>query len=84
MSEVMNKPNSSAEISHGTAVLIIALTATIWGLGFPATRIALSGGMSVGVLMSMRFVVAGVLMALIVRTRGIPIRKSLLRNSAHE
>ena len=71
----MNKPNSSAEISHGTAVLIIGLTATIWGLGFPATRIALSGGMSVGVLMAMRFVVAGVLMALIVRTRGIPIRR---------
>jgi len=71
----MSRQRSSPNISHGTAVLIIGLTATIWGLGFPATRIALSGGMSVGVLMAMRFVVAGVLMALIVRTRGIPIRR---------
>jgi drug/metabolite transporter (DMT)-like permease len=61
------------EISHGTAVLIIAITATIWGGGFPATRIALSSGMSVGVLMSMRFVIAGGLMAIIVRARGIPV-----------
>ncbi len=62
-------------ISHGTAVLIIATAATIWGFGFPATRIALSGGMSVGVLMSMRFVVAGVLMVIIVRARAIPIKR---------
>jgi drug/metabolite transporter (DMT)-like permease len=61
------------EISHGTAVLIIAITAAIWGGGFPATRIALSGGMSVGVLMSMRFVIAGGLMAIIVRARRVPV-----------
>jgi drug/metabolite transporter (DMT)-like permease len=61
------------EISHGSAVLIIAFTATIWGGGFPATRIALSDGMSVGVLMSMRFVVAGGVMAIIVYAKSIPI-----------
>ena len=71
----MSRHTSSADISHRSAVLIIALTATIWGFGFPVTRIALSGGMSVGVLMAMRFVVAGVLMAIIVRARGIPIRR---------
>ena len=69
------KQTQSAEISHGTAVLIIAITATIWGGGFPATRIALNGGMSVGVLMAMRFVVAGGLMAIIVHAKGIPIRR---------
>ncbi len=69
------KQSQPAEISHRTAVLIIAVTATIWGGGFPATRIALSGGMSVGVLMAMRFVVAGGLMAIIVRAKGIPIRR---------
>ncbi len=70
-----NSRHQSAEISHRTAVLIIATTATIWGLGFPATRIALNSGMSVGLLMTVRFVVAGVLMAVIVRTRGIPLRR---------
>jgi drug/metabolite transporter (DMT)-like permease len=68
-------PQPQREISHRAAVLIIATTATIWGLGFPATRIALNSGMSVGVLMSVRFVVAGVLMALIVHARGVPIRR---------
>lgn len=64
-----------ANISHAKAVLIIATAAIIWGGGFPATRIALNGGLSVGVLMSIRFVVAGALMAIIVRARGIPIRR---------
>ncbi len=68
-------PHPQREISHRAAVLIIATTATIWGLGFPATRIALNSGMSVGMLMSVRFVVAGVLMAIIVRGRGIAIRR---------
>jgi len=72
---VATKHSQSAEISHGTAVLIIAITATIWGGSFPATRIALSGGMSVGVLMAMRFVVAGGLMAIIVYAKKIPIRR---------
>ncbi len=69
------KSFKSAEISHATAVFIIAITATIWGGGFPATRIALNSGMSVGVLMAMRFVIAGGLMAIIVRAKGIPIRR---------
>jgi len=68
-------PQSQRDVSHRTAILIIALTAMIWGFGFPATRIALSGGLSVGVLMAMRFVVAGGLMAIIVRAKRIPIRR---------
>jgi len=71
----MSVHSSSAEISHRRAVLIIAMAATIWGLGFPMTRIALSGGLSVGALMSLRFLIAGALMAIIVRAKGIPIRR---------
>lgn len=69
------QPAQPSGISHRTAVLIIALAATIWGLGFPATRIALNGGLSVGVLMTMRFVVAGGMMAIIVRAKGIPVQR---------
>jgi len=71
----MSHPTNSSEISHGAAVAIIAAAAVIWGLGFPATRIALSSGMAVGTLMSVRFIVAGVLMAIIVRARNIPIER---------
>jgi len=71
----MSQVTPSKDVSHRAAVLIIATAAIIWGGGFPATRIALSGGMSVGVLMAMRFVVAGVLMAIIVQAKGIPIRR---------
>lgn len=60
-------------ISHRRAVLTIAMAATIWGFGFPMTRIALSGGISVGALMSVRFVIAGVLMFLIIRAKRVAI-----------
>ncbi|HUI84352.1 MAG TPA: DMT family transporter [Candidatus Binatia bacterium] len=60
-------------VSHGTAVLLIATTAIIWGLGFPMTRLALDGGISVGALMSLRFLLAGAVMFAIIRARRIPI-----------
>ncbi|MGA2905458.1 MAG: DMT family transporter [Candidatus Korobacteraceae bacterium] len=63
----------SVSISHPTAVLLIASTAVIWGVGFPMTRFALDGGISVGALMSVRFVLAGLLMLVIIRARRIPI-----------
>jgi len=65
--------SQSATISHPTAVLLIASTAVIWGFGFPMTRFALDGGISVGGLMSVRFVLAGLLMIVIIRARRIPI-----------
>lgn len=65
----------SAEISHPTAVLLIALVAMIWGFGFPATRIVLDGGLSVGALMSIRFPLAGLLMFAVIRAKGIPITR---------
>ncbi len=65
----------TTEISHSTAVLIIALVAMVWGLGFPMTRIVLDGGLSVGALMSMRFTIAGLLMFAIIRAKGIPITR---------
>jgi len=54
-------------ISHPTAVLIIASVATVWGFGFPMTRIVLDGGLSVGGLMSIRFPLAGLLMFAVIR-----------------
>ncbi|HKD85365.1 MAG TPA: DMT family transporter [Terriglobales bacterium] len=62
-------------ISHISAVLLIASVATIWGFGFPMTRFALDGRISVGALMSLRFVLAGVLMFAIIRAKGIPIAR---------
>jgi drug/metabolite transporter (DMT)-like permease len=70
----MNRRSEPA-ISHPTAVLIIASVATVWGFGFPMTRIVLEGGLSVGALMSIRFPLAGLLMFVIVRAKGIPITR---------
>jgi drug/metabolite transporter (DMT)-like permease len=67
--------SQSASISHARAVLIIALVATIWGFGFPATRIVLDGGLSVGALMGLRFPLAGLVMFAIIRSKGIPINR---------
>ncbi len=51
-------PARANEISHPTAVLIIALVATVWGFGLPTTRIVLGGGLSVGALMGTQFTFA--------------------------
>ena len=72
----MTKPTP---ISHATAVFIIALVAGVWGLGFPMTRFALEGGLSAGALMSVRFLVGGALMLIILRARRTRItRQGLL------
>jgi drug/metabolite transporter (DMT)-like permease len=72
-------PRPQSGISHPAAVLIIASVATVWGFGFPMTRIVLDGGLSVGALMSIRFPLAGLLMFAIIRTKKIPItRRGLL------
>jgi drug/metabolite transporter (DMT)-like permease len=65
--------HKTPEVSHAAAVLIIASVAAVWGLGFPMTRFALDGGISVGALMSARFVLAGLLMFLIIRAKRIAI-----------
>ena len=67
---IVNKP---AAISHATAVVIIALVATVWGVGFPMTRFALEGGISAAALMTVRFLLAGVLMLFILHARRIRI-----------
>src|SRR5271167_3779509 len=71
----MNAGSPPASISHRTAVLIIASVATVWGFGFPMTRIVLDGGFSVGALMGLRFPLAGLLMLAIIRAKGIPITR---------
>jgi drug/metabolite transporter (DMT)-like permease len=68
-------PRQPAAISHRAAVLIIALVAMIWGFGFPATRIVLDGGLSVGALMGFRFPLAGLVMFAIIRAKGIRIQQ---------
>jgi drug/metabolite transporter (DMT)-like permease len=67
--------SQSARISHSSAVLIIALVATVWGFGFPMTRVVLDGGLSVGALMSIRFPLAGLLMFAVIRAKGISITR---------
>ncbi len=69
----MTPTRTQRSISHARAVLTIASVATVWGLGFPMMRIALNGGMTVGALTSLRFMVAGLAMFAIVRARHIPI-----------
>ena len=54
---------------------MIATTAAIWGLGFPMTRFALAGGLSAAALMTVRFLIAGVLMLIILRARRTRIER---------
>src|SRR5271166_1988138 len=69
----MTAQRPQAGISHRTAVLIIASVATVWGFGFPMTRIVLDGGLSVGTLMSIRFPLSSLLIFAILRAKGIPM-----------
>jgi drug/metabolite transporter (DMT)-like permease len=62
-----------APVSHTTAVLLIASTAVIWGFGFPMTRFALNSGISVGALMGLRFLLAGIVFLVILRAKRVPI-----------
>ena len=62
-------------VSHTTAIFLIASTAVVWGFGFPMTRFALEEGVSVGALMSLRFLLAGVIFAVILRAKRTAIVK---------
>src|SRR5215813_985512 len=62
-------------VTHATAVLLIASTAVVWGFGFPMTRFALEEGISVGALMSLRFLLAGIVFAIVLRAKRIAIVK---------
>ncbi len=66
-------------VSHLTAVAIIAAAAAVWGLGFPMTRFALAGGISAAALMSVRFLISGVLLLIILRAKRIRmVRRGVL------
>jgi drug/metabolite transporter (DMT)-like permease len=51
------------------------MVSLVWGLGFPMTRFALNGGMSAGALMSVRFLLGGAMILVIMRARGVRIVK---------
>ena len=51
------------------------MVATIWGFGFPMTRIVLDGGISVGALMGCVSLLPALLMFAIIRAKGIPITR---------
>ena len=52
-------------------MLIIARVATMRGFDFPATRIVLDGNLSVGAPIGPRFPIAGLMMFVIIRGKGI-------------
>ncbi len=61
--------------SHLLAVLSLALTAAIWGGGFPATKYALQAGLSVGALLTLRFAIGTAGLGLCMALLKVPIRR---------
>jgi drug/metabolite transporter (DMT)-like permease len=61
--------------SHLFAALSLALTAAIWGGGFPATKYALQAGLSVGALLTLRFAIGTAGLGLCIALLRVPIRR---------
>ena len=61
--------------SHLVAVVSLALTAAIWGGGFPATKYGLQAGLSVGALLTLRFAIGTAGLGLMVALLRVPIRR---------
>jgi drug/metabolite transporter (DMT)-like permease len=64
--------------SHLFAIVSLALTAAIWGGGFPATKYGLQAGLSVGALLTLRFAVGTAGLGLMVALLRVPIRRRAL------
>jgi drug/metabolite transporter (DMT)-like permease len=60
---------------HLLAVVSLALTAAIWGGGFPATKYCLNAGLSVGALLTLRFAIGTAGLGLMVALLRIPFRR---------
>lgn len=66
--------------SHLVAVISLALTAAIWGGGFPATKYGLQAGLSVGALLTLRFAIGTAGLGLMVALLRIPIRRQAVKD----
>ncbi len=66
--------------SHLVAVVSLALTAAIWGGGFPATKYGLQAGLSVGALLTLRFAIGTAGLGLMVALLRIPIRRQAVKD----
>lgn len=66
--------------SHLVAVISLALTAAIWGGGFPATKYGLQAGLSVGALLTLRFAIGTAGLGLMVALLRVPIRRQAVRD----
>ena len=66
-------PESRA--SHLSAVLALVGIAFIWAGGFPATKFCINAGLSVGAILSIRFVIGTAGLGLMLLLLGIPIRR---------
>jgi len=66
----MSRPFSNP---HAVAVSTIAAVAIAFGCGFAAMQTALRGGLSVGAVLSLRFLLGSAALFAIVRAKGIPL-----------
>lgn len=64
--------------SHLFAIVSLALTAAIWGGGFPATKYGLQAGLSVGALLTLRFAVGTAGLGLMVALLRVPVQRRAL------
>jgi drug/metabolite transporter (DMT)-like permease len=65
---------------HAIAVLIIAIVAIVFGCGFAAMQTALRGGLSVGAVLSIRFLLGGLGLLLLAKTN----KAAFDRRSVHD
>lgn len=69
-----------AKASHATAAFAVAFAAAAWGCAFPATRYLLDAGLSVGALLSLRFLIGGAALLAVALATGAPWRRGDLRD----
>ena len=65
----------NARGSHLLAVSALAGTALIWAGGFPATKYSLQAGLSVGALLSLRFLIGTAGLGLLLLAFRVPLRR---------
>lgn len=66
--------------SHLLAAVSLAATAAVWGGGFPATKYCLQAGLSVGAILSLRFAIGALGLALFILALRVPIRRQAVQD----